>query len=241
MKMFAKLVLGASLVALAVPASAAEWLDFTASGTASGAGRVYADGKVKVSATAWSIDSSSAVKQSSLGRYSQGLGVSFSGDNSHTVDNMGRRDFIVLQFDQNVVLDSGEFRTGWHGMNDTDAQIGFANMSQSFTTQPGFNGKAATVALAGFQTWSSGSVGKSGNSIRGINSAGHNGNTWLIGAGLAGSPDAFPDGFKLKGVSYTMAPTAVPEPSTWAMMLLGFGAVGAAVRRRTARQNLAYA
>jgi hypothetical protein len=28
---------------------------------------------------------------------------------------------------------------------------------------------------------------------------------------------------------------AVPEPGTWAMMLLGFGAVGAAMRKRTAR------
>jgi len=30
----------------------------------------------------------------------------------------------------------------------------------------------------------------------------------------------------------TFLPTAVPEPATWAMMLLGFGAVGFAMRRR---------
>ncbi|MFD1787300.1 PEPxxWA-CTERM sorting domain-containing protein [Sphingomonas floccifaciens] len=29
--------------------------------------------------------------------------------------------------------------------------------------------------------------------------------------------------------------TAVPEPATWAMMLLGFGAIGASLRRRTGR------
>jgi subtilisin-like proprotein convertase family protein len=34
---------------------------------------------------------------------------------------------------------------------------------------------------------------------------------------------------------------AVPEPSTWAMLLLGFGAVGALVRRRRPRTTLAYA
>jgi hypothetical protein len=33
----------------------------------------------------------------------------------------------------------------------------------------------------------------------------------------------------------TEGPAGVPEPATWAMMLLGFGAVGVAVRRRRAR------
>ena len=28
------------------------------------------------------------------------------------------------------------------------------------------------------------------------------------------------------------APGAVPEPATWAMMMLGFGAMGASLRRR---------
>ena len=34
------------------------------------------------------------------------------------------------------------------------------------------------------------------------------------------------------GGSITIRPGAVPEPATWAMMLLGFGAVGFAMRRR---------
>lgn len=33
-------------------------------------------------------------------------------------------------------------------------------------------------------------------------------------------------------VTYTYDPGGVPEPSTWAMMLLGFGAIGASIRRR---------
>lgn len=40
-------------------------------------------------------------------------------------------------------------------------------------------------------------------------------------------------------LTYTYTPTAelnaVPEPSTWAMMLLGFGAIGGAMRRRKVR------
>ncbi|TCP30410.1 PEPxxWA-CTERM sorting domain-containing protein [Sphingomonas sp. BK235] len=34
-------------------------------------------------------------------------------------------------------------------------------------------------------------------------------------------------------VSAAVAPGAVPEPATWAMMILGFGAIGYAMRRKT--------
>jgi hypothetical protein len=34
------------------------------------------------------------------------------------------------------------------------------------------------------------------------------------------------------GISFALATAAVPEPATWAMMLVGFGAVGFGVRRR---------
>ena len=47
----------------------------------------------------------------------------------------------------------------------------------------------------------------------------------------------------LATVNATSSPVtaAVPEPATWAMMLLGFGAVGYAMRRRRARVQLGYA
>lgn len=41
------------------------------------------------------------------------------------------------------------------------------------------------------------------------------------------------------GFSYNVA--AVPEPATWAMMIGGFGMVGAAMRRRKAQVRVAYA
>jgi hypothetical protein len=36
------------------------------------------------------------------------------------------------------------------------------------------------------------------------------------------------------GGNLTFVPTAVPEPGTWAMMLMGFGAMGVSMRRRKA-------
>lgn len=36
-------------------------------------------------------------------------------------------------------------------------------------------------------------------------------------------------------------PAAVPEPGTWGLMILGFGAVGFAMRRRQTRTTLSYA
>jgi hypothetical protein len=44
----------------------------------------------------------------------------------------------------------------------------------------------------------------------------------------------------LLGITFTRIDTAVPEPATWAMMLIGFGAVGFAVRR-TRRRSLGLA
>jgi len=44
------------------------------------------------------------------------------------------------------------------------------------------------------------------------------------------------------GLTYAQSPDlvgAVPEPSTWALMLLGFGAIGAAIRRRKIRTAFA--
>jgi hypothetical protein len=38
-----------------------------------------------------------------------------------------------------------------------------------------------------------------------------------------------------------VVPAAVPEPGTWAMLILGFGAVGFGMRRRKAQATLAYA
>lgn len=41
--------------------------------------------------------------------------------------------------------------------------------------------------------------------------------------------------------TFTPTPGGVPEPATWAMLVLGFGVAGSALRRsRSVRANLAY-
>ena len=57
----------------------------------------------------------------------------------------------------------------------------------------------------------------------------------LEGRNVTYNPSNMAVGFSLNGVSTG----AVPEPATWAMMLIGFGAAGYAVRRRRAVASLA--
>ena len=63
-----------------------------------------------------------------------------------------------------------------------------------------------------------------------LNSSGLFGNAWIVGSALP-NPDSFDDGFKLTAINVT---PAVPEPGTWGMMLIGFGAMGVSLRRRRA-------
>ena len=71
------------------------------------------------------------------------------------------------------------------------------------------------------------------------NVAGSAGNVsvfWLIDFGATGGTLTLDDtqGWS-NAVLYT--PPGVPEPATWAMMLLGFGAAGAALRRSSRRKG----
>ena len=242
MKSVTRLIVGVSLMACANPAMAAEWIYFNSGATQSGKGLTFTDGTVKVRATAWSTDQSKTIREANLGYWTDGLGVSYGVDNSHTVDNYNSTDFLLLQFDQAVTLNSGDFRTGWNYLYDTDATIRYANLDAAFTSDPNFKNKAAVSALKDFTSFASGSPGRSFNSVRNINPEGKLANTWIVSAGDTWSPDYYLDGFKLKGVSYTVPATpAVPEPATWAMLLLGFGAVGSVLRGRPARTRVTFA
>lgn len=55
-----------------------------------------------------------------------------------------------------------------------------------------------------------------------------------------GAPTLATDTAYFRWITVDALPSAVPEPASWAMMILGFGLVGAAMRRR-AHANLAHA
>jgi hypothetical protein len=56
--------------------------------------------------------------------------------------------------------------------------------------------------------------------------------SWSGSAILQTHGVSVPDGFSLNKISYHMQ--ALPEPSTWTIMVLGFGSLGAMLRRRRA-------
>ena len=80
------------------------------------------------------------------------------------------------------------------------------------------------------------SCGLAGTYISGKND---NENHELTGATFDGFVVATADSsfsfFQGKQLSYNAAPGAVPEPGTWALMLLGFGGIGMALRRSRRR------
>jgi hypothetical protein len=61
---------------------------------------------------------------------------------------------------------------------------------------------------------------------------------WLIDFGAAGGTLTLDDASGWSNaVLYTPPGNSVPEPATWAMMLLGFGAAGTALRRSRRRKG----
>ena len=237
-------------LAAANPASAATIM-LNTGGSGGTSGRTFSDASVSVHVTGWSLYNG-VVSAASLGQWDHGLGVSNSGSDEHTIDNNGSKvDFVLLSFDKAVTLKTATFTTGWFGFNDTDASVSYASLNHA-ASGTAYNGSGAAILnAAGAQLtsnlYSSASVGASGNSTRGINPTLVTNNVWLISAKI-GDVDTYRDSFKLKGLSYDLPPVppppggggAIPEPSTWAMLILGMGMVGGAMRRRN-RAKLALA
>lgn len=231
------------LVTLGTPASAAIMLN--GGGTVSGAGQIFTDGTVSVRVTAWSIHSDDQVYDAALGVYSSGLGVTNDGETGsspgHTVDNVGNKDFLILQFSEPVVLDMATFKAFTQSnSDDTDAAIGHAHSFEDWQSQLALNNTPLVTLTNTFSNghiYGSGSAGQSGDSTRNINPDSYAGNLWLVSASnpaLAPVPDSKADSFKLKSITYSMP---VPEPTTWALVIGGFGLAGGALRRKSARAN----
>lgn len=240
MRMVLSILAAVAAAGTNTPAIAAEVIWFDSDHTvyggdySTGTSLLFSGSGVNVRASGWSIHGDGDIYKAQLGVWPDGLGVKNGrDDNSHTIDNSGFLDFVLLQFDQVVELESARFWTGWHGMNDTDATLGYTVTGLPFATPPALHGLPQSQ-LASLDLHGSGGWGNSGDSFRDVNPSGHVGNLWLIGAAFD-NPEGSKklDGFKLDKLTFSLVPpSAVPEPSTWAMLLVGFGAIGGAMRSR---------
>ena len=191
------------------------------------------DASVSVRATAWNTNFTT-VLSSYLGAFSKGYGVGDGALDQHFADSFGTTDFIVLQFSRPVVLTSAVLNVfsnpafGTPADSDASFAAGYApggSWTGNLFASGDSAGSVASNFYGGFTSYVSSNLAH--GTARPVNGGGLNGNVWLI---AAGGVDGNFDGFKLSQITAT----AVPEPTTWALMILGFGAVGFAMRSRRA-------
>lgn len=267
MTRFAQLAIATGALFAAMPAHAADFVISTATGTSNGKaitsndGSAYgtvnyvvksSDGKstLNVRATAWTLLTNGTYQAASIASWgSNGLGIYQAGEtgtNTHQIDNVNGWEFLVLQFDQAVSLQSAvltPFALGSNNYTDNDAFIarGVANYGTAMTGA-GLKSladglKIDTSKQSGDAWFNSDSTKYASNKQTYNLSPSKGGNVWVIGGSYFG-PDSRNDAFKLNSIAVT---SAVPEPTTWMTMILGFGLIGAAARRRRSSSKAALA
>lgn len=179
--------------------------------------------------TAYQINqTTNAVNTAELGLYSPGVGDVGLGDQNgangyHQIDNAyGYTDFVELVFDHAVSLTSIGITSFALGSNTTyDNDLSYQALTGSYS--PG-------NALGAWTNFSNpgGSVpyGNPGVSVTDALNSSAVSRYWLVAAGVGQTND----GFKISTLKVTLP---VPEPATWAMMLIGFGAIGLTMRKRS--------
>jgi hypothetical protein len=241
------LAAGALLASVAV-ASSASAANFSLLGlsTNSGAFATQSSGGINVRISAWSLSgisgTSGTLQTSSLGQYGSGLGSTSSDDsgsnNTHTVDNENRRDFLVFQFDKQVSLIDALFTAFSLPSNttnfDTDFTVGSGTSASPWTSTLSLGGLTYAQLLTQLGNGLSSVAGSASvtsaapSATQALNPLNKYGNVWVIGSSFS-NPDSKFDAYKLSNVQ---AVVAVPESATWMMMIAGFGIVGAASRRK---------
>lgn len=219
-----------------VPASASAATFVLTSGSNSdgsiGNVRTYtgSDG-TKVEVTAYSLDGST-LAQAAVGAYTPGLGIlNGPNDDSHTIDNSGRVDIMVFQFDKVVTVD----KVGIAEFGDTDFNYDIGSTNVAFNSTLTFANLTAFTNAFGALNTSILSNGNGSNENRDINPGNLSGNLFYVAAAFSSSNSN--DSFKINGITY--ATSAVPEPASWAMMIGGLAVVGSAMRRRKSAVSFA--
>ncbi|MBC2669147.1 PEPxxWA-CTERM sorting domain-containing protein [Novosphingobium piscinae] len=173
-----------------------------------------------------------------------GVSATFESCGNGSVLNQGYGD-IAGQLD---VIYSGLFRWGSGYNGTTDVAYAGQNVAGEIFLSP-LSGFSVTLNSLSLHSWLSANrntslvirdgsntllAGPGALSFGTTYNSGSLNLTSTNGLKIQWGPDAFNVG--IDNVAFTVQATqtngAVPEPSTWAMMLVGFGAVGAALRRR---------
>lgn len=198
------------------------------------------DASLKVMITAWQANqSTNAIISAALGAYDGGFGVTGVGDqnganNYHQMDNAGGyTDFIMLQFSRAVQLTSATLNeygidNPYGSGNSTDSDMSFLNLGALIPAPAQWNSSINLATLANNTALWTQNDGTGDRTATFSNLAFSQ--VWLISAAQLPTNDR-DDGFKLSKLVVKATP-AVPEPATWAMLIMGFGAIGASLRRR---------
>jgi uncharacterized repeat protein (TIGR01451 family) len=123
---------------------AAATFDFSGSSALDGTDgnvRSYSAGGISVKATAFSRDGTGIWQNGFLGAFGGGLGVTDRGEgdgsgNTHTIDNVGRDNYVLFRFDQQVVLDKAFLG---YVVCDSDLTVWIGNISNAFNTTVALN------------------------------------------------------------------------------------------------------
>lgn len=157
-----------------------------------------------------------------VGQFAGGLGAAFgrdvagtsdnNNDEHHTVDDKRGIDYLVLQFDQSVWLESLDFdyfrHFTWFNLYlDSIDDSNLLYSSQLDTHIGAYPGGVVTFDMPGFE-----------------------GSRFIVVPGSNYEPDSYFDSFKLSGATGHLATEIVPTPTAAAGSLALFGLVGA--RRR---------
>jgi hypothetical protein len=163
-------------------------------------------------------------------------------DFTYTAGNSdgGLTKFVVSSYDGNtfgqplfsrlVTLENGLTNIGGINLATSSNQLYVA-----YLTNIGVTGAAGYVGVAAYYPTSSGPFT---NAFLGGDAT-----AYEVTTDPAGQSNFQPDTFSDIAFTATFSPviSAIPEPATWAMMLLGFGAIGAAARYRRRKTNVAFA
>ena len=179
-----------------------------------------------------------SISAASVGLYTPGLGVLAAGEsassNEHQIDNIGGVDFLMLQFNQKVSLSSiTRYLFGITGVSPSDSDAAYWADTGNLLGGTASNWNS-TINLAGNQISEKLWTTVAGDASQGVKTGvttTDSAYVWLLGADFNAKRN---DGFKLSQFTADTATGAVPEPASWAMMITGFGMVGASMRRRRA-------